>query len=128
MSKALYILAGFDSTADEKLNSLQNKLYDIGFTGSQTKNIPMHITLGSFPTDMEEELKAQLGELGESTAPVKTVFNHIGIFGGGKVLFACPDVNKELLELKENFGSAFGWTALALPSCSSSACSSAAPG
>ena len=111
MSKALYILAGFDSAADEKLNALQNKLYGLGFTGTHTKNIPMHITLGSFPTDMEEKLKDKLTKISESTSPVETVFNHIGIFGGGNVLFACPDVNKELLELKENFGSAFGWTA-----------------
>lgn len=111
MSKALYILASFDEATDDKLNALQNKLYGLGFEGTQTKNIPMHITLGSFPTDMEEELTERLRKISETTAPVPTLFNHIGIFGGGRVLFACPDVNKELLELKENFGSAYGWTA-----------------
>ncbi len=111
MSKALYILAGYDEATEKRLSGLQNKLYSLGFTGSHTKNIPMHVTLGSFPTDMEEELVKKLHELSEVTAPVKTTFNHIGIFGGGKVLFACPDVSHELLSLKENFGSPEGWTA-----------------
>ena len=111
MSKALYILAGYDEATEKRLSDLQNKLYSLGFTGTHTKNIPMHVTLGSFPTDMEEELEKKLQELSEVTAPVKTTFNHIGIFGGGRVLFLCPDVSHELLALKENFGSADGWTA-----------------
>ena len=111
MSKALYILAGFDDATEAKLSAMQNKLYGLGFTGRNTKNIPMHITMGSFPTEMEDELVAKLKEIGDKAPAVKTEFNHIGIFSGGNVLFACPDSSIELLKLKENFGSAHGWTA-----------------
>ena len=58
--KKLYILAGYDDATEEQLAGLQKKLYEAGFVGKETKNIPMHITLGSFPTDREEELKAVL--------------------------------------------------------------------
>lgn len=66
--KKLYILAGYDDATEEQLAGLQKKLYEAGFVGKETKNIPMHITLGSFPTDREEELKADLQRIAAKTA------------------------------------------------------------
>lgn len=108
--KALYILAGYDSDTEKALSALQNTLYEKGFSGQQTKNIPQHITLGSFPVEMEEELVARLKNTAAATKEFGVTFNHIGIFGGGKVLFVAPDTNKELLKLKEQFGKTEGWT------------------
>ena len=59
-NRSLYILAGYDDKTEEILSGIQNKLYDLGFSGTQTKDIPMHFTLGSFDTSMEDELKARL--------------------------------------------------------------------
>ena len=108
--KALYILAGYDSDTESTLSTLQNELYEAGFSGQQTKNIPQHITLESFPCEQEQELIARLQTLSKSTEEFSVTFNHIGIFSGAKVLFIAPDTNRKLLELKEKFGSPEGWT------------------
>ena len=108
--KALYILAGYDDKTEEYLSSIQNKLYERGFTGTHTKNIPQHITLGSFSTDKESELKNLLQDLSKQIKPFEITFNHIGIFGGSRVLFVAPDTNYKLLELKERFGDSYDWT------------------
>jgi len=109
--KMLYVLAGYDGATEERLQRMQNKLYAEGFVGTQTKNIPMHVTLGSFPAEMEEELKALVNETARTNSAFPVTFNHIGIFGGGKVVFVSPDVSREMLLLKEKFGGSKGWTA-----------------
>lgn len=108
-NKALYVLAGYDNKTEEYLSSLQNRLYEDGFTGTHTRNIPMHITLGSFPTDKESELTDCLKNISKDLSAFDITFNHIGIFSGGKVLFAAPDANYSLLELKQKFGDIYGW-------------------
>jgi len=111
MAKALYILAGYDDNTEKYLSGIQNKLYESGFVGTQTKNIPMHTTLGSFPCEKEEELVEFLKKLSAETKAFEVTFNHIGIFGGGNVLFIAPDANHRLLDLKEKFGSSYNWAA-----------------
>ena len=108
--KALYIMAGYDDKTEKYLANIQNKLYENGYIGTHTKNLPQHITLGSFSTDKEEELKQQLQELSKQIKPFDITFNHVGIFGGSSVLFIAPDPNRELLELKERFGDSYNWT------------------
>ena len=110
-NKALYILAGYDDATEKHLSGIQNALYAQGFVGIQTKNIPQHVTMGSFPVEKEEELVELLQKIAGEKEEFEVTFNHIGIFGGGKVLFVAPDVNKEMLELKEMFGPSRGWTA-----------------
>ena len=108
--KALYILAGYDDDTERYLSGIQNALYEKGFCGLQTKGIPQHITLDSFSVEMEGELGALLKSLSQTIEPFSVTFNHVGIFGGSKVLFIAPDCNVELLSLKEQFGSSIGWT------------------
>lgn len=108
--KALYILAGYDQKTEERLSRIQSQLYAQGFTGTHTKGIPQHITLGSYPTEKEEELIDTLHHLSKVTQSFEITFNHVGIFGGSRVLFIAPDTNHQLLSLKENFGSSIGWT------------------
>ena len=62
-NKSLYVLAGYDDLTEKRLSEMQNRLYDLKFEGVQTKNIPMHFTLGSYDTDREEELIARLNRL-----------------------------------------------------------------
>ncbi len=108
--KALYILAGYDDVTEKRLSEIQNLLYTEGFTGTHTKNIPQHITLGSFPTEKEQELVSDLKLLSKTASSFEVTFNHVGIFGGSRVLFIAPDSNEKLLRLKEHFGSAYNWT------------------
>ncbi|MBQ7122552.1 MAG: 2'-5' RNA ligase family protein [Clostridia bacterium] len=110
VDKALYVMAGYDDDTEKYLAGIQNMLYEQGFTGVHTKNIPQHITLDSFPTEKENELIDFLEKLSETTESFDIAFNHVGIFSGSKVLFIAPDSSKELFELKEKFGSIFNWT------------------
>ena len=103
--KALYVLAGYDDRTEKILAGMQNRLYVLGFSGVQTKNIPMHFTLGSYGTDQEEELKARLTEVAEKNEVFSVSFNHIGLFRlpQNDVLFVAPEVSREMLRLKDRF-------------------------
>lgn len=109
--KALYVLAGYDDDTEAYLSGIQEKLYSAGFSGFHTKNIPMHMTLGSFPCEREDELKALVQKTAEEVSAFDVTFNHVGIFGGAQVLFAAPDVSHNILSLKERFGDSTSWTA-----------------
>jgi 2'-5' RNA ligase len=103
-------MAGYDDTTDSYLASIQHKLYNAGFTGNHTKNLPQHITLGVFSARQENECIELVKKTSARFSQFEVAFNHIGIFGGSKVLFVSPDTNRKLLELKEVFGSSFDWT------------------
>ena len=97
------------------LAGMQEKLYGMGFTGIQTKNIPMHFTLGSYSTDREAELKARLTEIAETQEAFPVSFSHIGLFRlpQNDVLFAAPSVTREMLALKDRFmdsSDPFSWS------------------
>ena len=103
--KALYILAGYDDRTDERLSGIQNRLYELDFSGIQTKNIPMHFTMGSYAADREEELKERLGKIAAAQGAFDVAFNHIGLFRLPKndVLFVAPEVSRKMLSLKDSF-------------------------
>lgn len=109
--KFLCVLAGYDDDASARLDALQQALYDAGFTGRQTRGIPMHATIGYAACEDEEKLMDLLKQVAADTRPFGVSFNHVGIFGGGKVLFVAPDANHAFLNLKERFGSSDNWTA-----------------
>ena len=54
---------------------------------------------------------ARLKHIALETPSFDVTFNHIGIFGGGRVLFIAPDASHAMLQLKEAFGSSDNWTA-----------------
>ena len=109
-NKALYILASYDDETEKYLSGIQSKLYEAGFEGWQTKNIPMHITLESFPTDQEKDLIERVKRVASETSSFEVTFNHIGIFQGGNTMFIEPNTNAALLKLRETFGSSYHWT------------------
>ncbi len=110
MDKFLCVMAGYDINTEKRLSDIQNKLYEKGFVGNHTKDLPQHITLGTFPVDKEGEVFNLLNKVSKETRQFDITFNHIGIFGGSQVLFIAPDTNYSLLKLKENFGDSFNWT------------------
>ena len=63
--KFLCVMAGYDDETEKALSGLQNKLYEAGFSGVQTKDIPMHFTLGSYSLDREAELIGRLDKIEE---------------------------------------------------------------
>ena len=90
--KALYILAGYDDRTEEILSGLRNKLYDQGFSGLQTRDIPMHFTMGSYAVEHEEELKNRLEKIAETHRTFDTAFNHVGLFR--PVIIACEYIQR----------------------------------
>ena len=115
-NKSLYILAGYDDDTEKVLSGIQNRLYESGFDGFQTKNIPMHFTLGSYGTGREEELMERLQKTAEEQKAFEVSFTHIGLFRlpANDVLFIAPEVNKEVLRLKDRFSDnkdQFTWSA-----------------
>lgn len=103
--KNLYVLAGYDDDTEARLSGIQNKLYELGFSGDQTKNIPMHFTLGCFGTEREEELKERLIRLSKTVKQFPVEFHHLGMFNlpGKDVLFVSPEVSDEMLKLRDFF-------------------------
>lgn len=106
----LCVLAGFDGETEARLAALQNRLYRQGFTGTQSKNIPLHITLGTFPPPEEEAAREAMARAAGACSPFEVDFEHIGVFGGSRVLFVAPDISRPLLRLKEHFGPSGRWT------------------
>lgn len=104
-NRSLYVLAGYDDLTEKRLSDLQNKLFELKFEGVQTKNIPMHFTLGSYDTSLEDELVSRLKNLSGTSKSFEVAFNHIGLFRlpENDVLFIAPEVSKEMLALKDNF-------------------------
>ena len=109
MDKFLCVLGIYDEDTQRVLNEYQQAVLREGFTGRQTMGIPFHVTLGTFPMDRQAELGEKLRRL--SMEPIQAYFNHMGLFEGQQVLFLAPDVNRELLALKEAFNDEKGWTA-----------------
>ena len=109
-NKALYILAGYDDETGRRLQAIQDRLYEEGFTGTQTKNIPMHTTMGSFPTDMEEELKAKMNECLRAARQGAVLVSPAISKGEKTIMRAAFDEGLPLIYLQEN-----GFTDLAKP-------------
>lgn len=110
-NKQLYIMAGFDPETERRLKDWEAMLERAGRPGRQTKDVPHHITLGMYPPAMEEQVKAMVTQAASETAPFPVTIDHLGIFSGGRVLFAAPSVDRAMLSLKERFGPRAGWTA-----------------
>lgn len=108
--KFLCVMAGYDEKTEEILDQLQKHLYQNGFHGRQTKNLPPHITLGIFPLEKEKEVRRILEEKVTKRDSFSVSFQHIGLFGGGEVLFVSPNASVELLTLQELFGTSLDFT------------------
>jgi 2'-5' RNA ligase len=109
-NKFICVMAGYDDKTEISLVNIQKKLYERGYVGEHTKDLPQHITLGTFKVSQEIRIKELIKKVSEKTKSFPITFNHVGIFGGSKVLFIAPDPNRKLLKLKENFGDSYGWT------------------
>lgn len=109
MDRFLCVLGVFDEKTQRVLGEYQQAVLSQGFTGRQTMGIPFHVTLGTFGTERQKELKELLRGL--KTGPVAVHFSHIGMFQGQQVLFLAPDVTRELLELKTVFNGEADWAA-----------------
>lgn len=107
--KMLYVMAQYDKKTDKELRRVQNALYEAGFIGRQTPDLPAHITLGIFTPTKEVKLKRKLAEVCEVTERIRISLSNIGLFGLD-VLFIAPNVTHELLNLRGSFDDGLEWT------------------
>ena len=97
----LTLMADFDSKSQERLRGWYGALREAGFTGTQTPDVPYHISLATFPLEQEEMAAEITRKAAAAFAPVPVHISHIGMFAGGKVLFGGPEKDAGLAALRE---------------------------
>lgn len=110
--KFLTVYAVLDDSTQKVLSNLQKKIIQEFPYGTQTMDIPFHISLGSFPLQDKNKLICKLANLLEEAESFDleiTEMNHFDY----KVIYAVPSINKELLHLHElfsgNYADGFPW-------------------
>ncbi|MBR0130593.1 MAG: 2'-5' RNA ligase family protein [Firmicutes bacterium] len=92
----LTLMADLDDSSQEIMSAWYKSLQDAGFRGTQTPDLPFHISLGSFPLEKEQEALELTAKIAGEFSPIPVHISHIGIFAPGKVLFGSPERNAEL--------------------------------
>ena len=97
----LTLMADFDDASQQILGGWHDKLREAGFTGEQTPGLPFHISVACFSLDKEAEVIREMEEVAGQFSAVPVHISHIGLFAGGKILYAAPDMNPaDLLSLR----------------------------
>ena len=97
----LTLMADLDEEAQARMSGWYHSLQEAGFNGVQTPGLPYHISLSTFPLEQEKEASGIARKAAAEFAPVPVHVSHIGMFAGGKVLFAGPEKDSELAALQE---------------------------
>ena len=92
----LTLMANLDEISQKRLSEWYGALKEAGFVGTQTPGLPYHISLASFPLERENEVVGLMKKVAAEFQAVPVHISHIGIFAGGKVLFAAPERNARL--------------------------------
>ena len=109
------LMADLDDESQLILSGWYKILQDAGFTGVQTPNLPFHISMATFSLDKELSIVNEMDELANRFSEIPIHISHIGLFEGGKVLYAAPDMNPSgLLDLRQTIKTEtqemFPWT------------------
>ncbi|MCR5684768.1 MAG: 2'-5' RNA ligase family protein [Lachnospiraceae bacterium] len=98
----LTLMADLDDNSQRIMSDWYEKLKSEGFIGQQTPDLPFHISLACFSLDKEAEVVNEMNELAGQFSEIPVHISHIGLFAGGKVLYAAPDMNPaDLLGLRQ---------------------------
>ena len=87
----LTLMADLDDEAQARMS---------GWYHSLQEGLPYHISLSTFPLNQEKEAAEIARKAAAEYAPVPVHLSHIGLFAGGKVLFAAPEKDGELAALQ----------------------------
>lgn len=97
----LCLMAVLDDGVQKNMSTWYEELQKEGFTGTQTPNLPYHISLATYPLEMEKKVVENLEKVAAEFSQVEVHLSHMGMFAGGSVLFAGPERNPELDKLQE---------------------------
>ena len=92
----LILMADLDDNSQTIMSSWYKSLNDAGFRGTQTPDLPFHISVATFPLEKEQEAIELTRKAAREFIQFPVHISHIGIFAPGKVLFAGPERNAEL--------------------------------
>lgn len=101
----LTLMAEYEAKTQQTMQIWSDALAEAGFRGQQTPGLPFHISMGTFPLEKEEEAKALTLKLAADFAPIELHLSHIGLYQGGKVLFAAPEGSARLAALRNSCSS-----------------------
>ena len=97
----LTLMADLDPESQERMEGWYRALQAAGFTGTQTKGLPYHISLATFPPDREAAAAEKAKKAALAFAPVPVHISHMGMFAGGSILFGGPEKDTGLAALRE---------------------------
>ncbi|MGN0793412.1 MAG: hypothetical protein ACI4MG_02935 [Aristaeellaceae bacterium] len=104
-------MADYCPEDQQRISVWYGALQDAGFTGTQTPGLRHHISLATFLPEQEAQAIALTKALAARFAPVNADIRHVGVFPGGRVLFAAPDLililNKNVAFAQRLFRSGF---------------------
>ena len=98
----LTLMADLDDDSQQTLSGWYEEIKKAGVNGVQTPGLPFHISMGCFSLDKESDVIDEMKELATRFSSIPVHISHIGLFAGGKVLYAAPDMNPaNLLDLRQ---------------------------
>ena len=100
--KFLTVYAVFDDKTQIKLKEWQDKVLSSGLRGSQTMDIPFHISLGSFPTEQKDALIEQMRNVTKTHLSFAVTLSSVQTFAN-KVLYIAPDASSDITSLHNMF-------------------------
>ncbi len=107
-------MADWDDGTQKALGAIYEDLRIEGFSGRQTKHLPYHISMSTFPVEKEAEALEAMKRAASLCGPVPVSISHLGMFAGGEILFAAPDRNEALEKLHDacdiGLPQEFAWT------------------
>lgn len=110
----IVLMADWDDETQKALGAIYEDLQKEGFTGKQTPGIPYHISMSTYPIDKEAEALEAMKKAAEACSKFEVSISRLGMFAGGKILFAAPDRNAELDKLHSfcdiGLPQEFAWT------------------
>jgi 2'-5' RNA ligase len=98
MDKNLYIIAELDDDTQKIIENYEKIIFENGFIGNQTKDIPYHITLGRYSLEYENYLKDLLDNVGKKFKEINISYSGFGLFKLD-VLYLNPCMSIKLMEL-----------------------------
>ncbi|MBQ7058078.1 MAG: 2'-5' RNA ligase family protein [Firmicutes bacterium] len=99
----LTLMADLDEESQQIMTGWYSKLQEAGFRGTQTPDLPYHISLATFPLDQEDAVVQKMKKIAAEFTAFPVLISHIGIFPGGKVLFGAPEKDEKLISLHVAF-------------------------
>ena len=99
--KFLTLMADYCEEDQRRMSVWYDALQKAGFAGTQTPGLNHHISLATFRPEEEAEAIALTKAVAARFAPVDVAIRHVGVFPGGRVLFAAPDMSSKLVALQK---------------------------